>query len=310
MTNPIISIQNLTKSYRQGISVEKVKAVDDLSLEISEGSVVGLIGPNGAGKTTTIYCMLGMLLPDEGTITICDSTPSDPSVRARIGYQSEIFNTYEFLTPRRALRLYGRLSGMSNLDLDDAIDPQLERLGLGKAMNRKISGFSKGMRQRLGVAQALLHDPDILILDEPFTGLDPQGRKQISDIVMEEKQKGKTVFFSSHILSDIERLCDEVVMIQEGKVSMSGNIGDLTASEDLWRIDVEGWQEAHFSLFETEAADISGEGNRREIICTGHHKKAVLGKLLELPVDIRSVNPKILSLEERYMELEKGKEEA
>ncbi len=308
MSNPVISIQNLSKSYRIGISIHKFKAVDSLSCEIEEGTVVGLIGPNGAGKTTTIHCLLGMLLPDEGTVSLFGREPSDPEARKRLGYQSEIFHTYDFLKPQDALRFYGKLSGLPETGLESRIDEELESLGLGNARQKKVKHFSKGMRQRLGVAQALLHDPDLLILDEPFTGLDPEGRKKISDRVMEEKARGKTVFFSSHNLADIERLCDQVVMIREGKVVMEGNIRELTATADRWKIEVAGWEEEYAAGLEEEGIALEPEDEFCTIECDGSQKEDLLKKLTALPLDIRSLNPSTRSLEERYMEWENGEE--
>lgn len=308
MSEAVVSIQNLSKSYRIGISIHKFKAVDNLSCEIEEGTVVGLIGPNGAGKTTTIHCLLGMLLPDEGTVSLFGREPSDPEARKRLGYQSEIFHTYDFLKPQDALRFYGKLSGLPETGLESRIDEELESLGLGNARQKKVKHFSKGMRQRLGVAQALLHDPDLLILDEPFTGLDPEGRKKISERVMEEKARGKTVFFSSHNLADIERLCDQVVMIREGKVVMEGNIRELTATADRWKIEVAGWEESYGPEVEEEGIKLEPEDEFCTIECDGSQKEDLLRKLTELPLDIRSLNPSTRSLEERYMEWETGEE--
>lgn len=308
MPEPAISIRNLSKSYRIGISINKFKAVDNLSCEIEEGSVVGLIGPNGAGKTTTIHCLLGMLLPDEGSVALFGRDPSDPGVRNRLGYQSEIFHTYDYLKPQDALRFYGKLSGLPESGLETRIEDELQSLGLAHARNKKVKQFSKGMRQRLGVAQALLHDPDLLILDEPFTGLDPEGRKKISERVMEEKGKGKTVFFSSHNLTDIERICDEVVMIREGRVVMQGSIHELTASEDRWKIEVSGWKEQYEADFEEEGIVLETEGEVGLIECGGSRKEELLRRLMDLPVEIRGLNPSTRSLEERYMEWENEEE--
>lgn len=305
-----LSIQNLTKIYKQGWRRETVKAVDDLSLDIAKGSVVGLIGPNGAGKSTTIYCLLGLLKPDEGSISIFGLSPDSKRARSRLGFQSEIFHTYDYLKPKEALKLYGQLSNLSEQELDRLINPQLERLGLMHAQNRKVGSFSKGMKQRLGIAQALIHDPDLLILDEPFTGLDPEGRKNIADIIFEEKRKGKTVFFSSHILSDIERLCDEVIMIRKGKVVLSGDLENITTKENRWRISVTGWEQVEEQAISDWEATINQLQTTTEIVCSGDQKDDLLEQLLRLPVDIVDLRKQSQTLEELYMELESSAEEA
>lgn len=305
-----LSIQNLTKIYKQGWRRETVKAVDDLSLDIAKGSVVGLIGPNGAGKSTTIYCLLGLLKPDEGSISIFGLSPDSKRARSRLGFQSEIFHTYDYLKPKEALKLYGQLSNLSEQELDRLINPQLERLGLMHAQNRKVGSFSKGMKQRLGIAQALIHDPDLLILDEPFTGLDPEGRKNIADIIFEEKRKGKTVFFSSHILSDIERLCDEVIMIRKGKVVLSGDLENITTKENRWRISVTGWDQVEEQAISDWEATINKLQTTTEIVCSRDQKDHLLEQLLRLPVDIVDLRKQSQTLEELYMELESSAEEA
>ena len=304
MSNYALEVQNLTKIYKEGLRRNPVKAVDELSFTIDAGSVVGLIGPNGAGKSTTIYCILGLLLPDEGSIEIFDKSPRDRKSREHLGFQSEIFHTYDFLKPQAALRFYGRLSGMKEANLDQKIDYQLDRLGLGHALNQKVGSFSKGMKQRLGVAQALLSDPDLLILDEPFTGLDPQGRKQIADIIFEEKDKGRTVFFSSHILSDVERLCDRVIMIRKGQVVMSGGLEDITQTDGQWLISVKGWEEV--TQEQKQALDITADESEftTELACNASQKNDLLRTLLDLPVEIVGMRQQTQSLEELYMQLD------
>src|SRR6056297_679423 len=308
MIKPAISIQGLTKTYSQGLFKDKVLAVDDLSMTIPEGSVVGLIGSNGAGKTTTIYCILGTLIPNEGTISIFGHLPQSLEARKRIGFQSEIFNTYDFLKPEKALSFYGKLAGMDSHDLKDQIEKKLYRLGLAGATNQKVKSFSKGMNQRLGIAQALLHDPDLLILDEPFTGLDPQGRREILEIIQEEKVKGKTIFFSSHILSDIERVCDKVVMMRKGKVVLAGDIDQVTSITDNWCISVKGWKkekERMLAGIEYEIVDFDG---KTDLIIQQAEKEKALQILLDSGIKIVGLHPKMQSLEELYLELDNKEE--
>jgi ABC-2 type transport system ATP-binding protein len=304
MCHSAIQINNLTKTYRRGFRRQPVKAVDDISLSIEKGSVMGLIGPNGAGKTTTIYCLLGLLIPDKGTVSIFGNDPQSPEAHESMGFQSEIFHTYDFLKPKAALKFYGRLSGMDGPELDKKIDTQLNKLGLSNALHQNVGSFSKGMKQRLGIAQALLHDPDLLILDEPFTGLDPEGRKLISDIVLHEKDKGKTVFFSSHILSDIERLCDNVTMIREGNIVMSGGLQDITGTKNLWNITVNGWEQQYQSQVSNHIQEIENNAAATEITCTTDNKEPLLRELLDLSVDIIGIRTKSRSLEDLYMKID------
>lgn len=224
MSDPVIEIKGLSKTYRHGFPRRSVPAVRNLDLTIEKGQIVAFVGPNGAGKTTTIQLILGMLNPDEGEISIFGLPPGDPESRRKIGFQSEIFYTYPFLKCEQALQFYSELSGLPFNETAPVISDYVERLGLGDDIYRKLKGFSKGMIQRLGLVQAMLHKPEILILDEPTTGLDPEGRKQVADIILEEKAKGNTVFLSSHILSDVENTCDRVVIINKGESVLSTDI--------------------------------------------------------------------------------------
>ncbi|MGK7371720.1 MAG: ABC transporter ATP-binding protein [Candidatus Halalkalibacterium sp. M3_1C_030] len=304
MSKPAISIQGLRKEYKQGLFKNKVLAVDDLSMTISEGSVVGLIGSNGAGKTTTIYCILGTLLPDEGEISIFGHPPQSLEARRRIGFQSEIFNTYDFLKPEKALSFYGKLAGMESRNLSDQIEEKLSRLGLTGATNQKVKSFSKGMNQRLGIAQALLHDPDLLLLDEPFTGLDPQGRREIVEIIQEEKSKGKTIFFSSHILSDIERVCDKVIMMRKGKIVLSGDIDQVTSITDKWCVSVKDPEKKISSLMTGIEYEIDDYQGKRDLLVHQSDKERTLQLLLDSEVKIIGLHPKMQSLEELYLKLD------
>lgn len=309
MSRTVVEINNLCKQYRQGFRKKPVKAVDHLSLNVPEGSVIGLIGPNGAGKTTTIYCMLGLLIPDEGSISILGKSPQDVNSRNNVGYQSEIFHTYDFLKPRQVLTLYGKLSGMDSPELDTSINTVLDRMGLANSIHQKVGTFSKGMKQRLGIAQALLHNPSLLILDEPFTGLDPQGRKVIIDLLGEEKDRGNTVFFSSHILSDVERLCDHIVMIRNGRVVMEGNLGDITTIGDRWSIEINRWEKKFDRVLKPFNTEVTDHSEYVEVTCDREEKNEVLRGLVDLPVEIVGIRPKTQSLEDLYMKLDEEEEE-
>ena len=295
----IIEIDGLTKTFRSRFRRREVCAVSKLSLQVQRGSVVAFVGPNGAGKTTTIYLLLGLLRPNSGTVRLFGLSAGDVEVRRRIGFQSEIFYTYGFKTAEKALRFYGHLSEVPPDKIDIEAPRQLERLGLGAARDRRVRGFSKGMMQRLGIAQALLHQPELLVLDEPTTGLDPEGRKLVADIILEEKARGTTVFLSSHILSDVERTCDHIVILREGSVALSENMTALRSKSDEWEIEVLSWNPA--AMEAVGRAEIRDQQNGTVMVrCAAAERNVLLRRLLEADVDVGAVR-RAASLEDLYM---------
>ena len=232
MTIPAIEINGVSKGFGSGR--KRNQALCDLSLSIAQGKVFGFLGPNGAGKSTTIKLLLHFLKPDSGSLRILGRDVGQEEFRHRIGYLSEFPFFYDHLTARETLLLSGRLSGMTRHATSQRIPMLLDRMDLAAAADRRVGGFSKGMKQRLGMANALVHDPEVLIFDEPMSGLDPMGRHQIKKLIAELKQEGKTIFFSSHILSDIEALCDRIGIIHKGVLLYSGELEDfLTAGVGL-----------------------------------------------------------------------------
>ncbi len=225
MTDPAIEILNLGKAF--GSARKKNQAVVNLSLRIPQGEVFGFLGPNGAGKSTTIKLLLHFLRPDTGSLRIMGHAVGQEEFRHRIGYLSEFPFFYDHLTARETLLLSGRLSGMTRQTMNQRIPMLFDRMNLTEAADRRVKGFSKGMKQRLGMANALIHDPEVLIFDEPMSGLDPVGRHQIKKLIAELGQEGKTVFFSSHILSDIEVLCDRIGIINKGVLLYTGGLEDF-----------------------------------------------------------------------------------
>ena len=302
MSEAVISVDGLVKNYRAGVRRSVVHAVRGISLTVPRGSVVAFVGPNGAGKTTTIHTALGFIKPTSGQVRVFGEPPG-PNVARRIGYQPEIFYTYPFYTAHQALRYYGQLAGMSSSDLNKAIPPLLERMSLTDAGKRPISGYSKGMTQRLGLAQALVHDPELLILDEPTSGLDPEGRRLVLDIIGEEKARGRTVFLSSHILSDVERTCDEVVMVRQGQVVMADRIASFGAASQSWDIEVFGWTSTHAGLLEHGAATVVQQSDGSAILrCDAAAKQALLRAIVAANLDIGTVQAmRAATLEETYM---------
>ncbi len=232
---PILVIEGLSKSYPTGFWRKPVRVLSDLSCEVRENEIVGFLGPNGAGKTTTIKILNRLAFPDAGKVTLFGGQVRDGAdVRRRIGFMPEQPYFYEYLTGGEFLRLCGQLCGMSRADTESRSSELLARVGLSGARDTAIRKYSKGMMQRLGLAQALLHDPELVILDEPMSGLDPMGRMEVRGIIRDLKAAGKTVFFSSHILSDVEALCDRVIMLHKGRKVAEGRVEELIGAETLY----------------------------------------------------------------------------
>ncbi len=223
----ILRTEGLTKTFEVGFRRRRVRAVDDLTLTVEQGEIFGFVGPNGAGKTTTIKMLMGLIFPTRGRAFIFDAPIPSQASKARIGYLPENPAYYEFLTGRQALRFFARLAEVPRARIPQRTDELLELVGLADAADRQLRKYSKGMQQRLGIAQALVADPAFVILDEPMSGLDPIGRKEMRDLILELKRRGKTVFFSTHILPDVETLCDRVGVIIGGRLRDVGRLGDL-----------------------------------------------------------------------------------
>lgn len=225
-----IEILQLEKVYSVGFWRKRPKqALYPLNLTVEEGEIFGFLGPNGAGKTTTLKILMGLVFPSAGTARILGMELDDPRMKSQIGFLPEQPYFYDYLTGLELLRYYGRLSGMGEKQLTAKVMPALERVGLKDAGHLQLRKFSKGMLQRVGIAQAILHDPKVVFLDEPMSGLDPMGRREVRNLMEGLKAEGKTVFFSTHILSDAEALCDRVAIIHLGKLRGVGAVEELTA---------------------------------------------------------------------------------
>ena len=227
--NNIVEIENLTKDYEVGFwKKKKVRALDDLSLSVRPGQIFGFLGGNGAGKTTTIKILMTLLFPTSGTARILGSDISDVSMHRRIGYCPENPYFYDYLTASELMKYFGELLGLSSAARSRRASELLTKVGLEeKDWNKQLRKYSKGMLQRVGLAQALINEPEIVFFDEPMSGLDPIGRREIRELIMELRQKGTTVFMSTHILSDVEALCDEVAILRRGKLTATGRLDEL-----------------------------------------------------------------------------------
>jgi ABC-2 type transport system ATP-binding protein len=228
--SPVLSIDNLSKTFHVGFWRKKVEAVGDVSFDVHAEEIFGLVGPNGAGKTTTMKMITGLIYPDAGEVEVFGHSSLTTESRRKLGYLPEGPYFYEHLTAVELLRYYGHLHGMNGSRLDERVDELLERVGLTDARDRPLRKFSKGMRQRAGIAQALINDPELVILDEPQSGLDPVGRKEVRDLIYELREQGKTVIFSSHILIDVEAVCDRVAILQDGELVEVADLEQWTKS--------------------------------------------------------------------------------
>ena len=227
MPDVVLQVAGLGKTFRTPFAGRRIVAVRGVSFEVRRGEIFGFLGPNGAGKTTTIKMLMGLVAPTAGTMEILGVRAPSPDVMARVGFLPENPYVFPYLSPREFVTLCGRLSGLRGGALDHRVASVLGRVGLAGAIDRAVAKLSKGMLQRVGLAAALVHDPELLVLDEPMSGLDPVGRKEVRDLIVEEKHRGRTVFFSSHILSDVEMLCDRVSILRRGEVVVAGELHEL-----------------------------------------------------------------------------------
>jgi ABC-2 type transport system ATP-binding protein len=237
VSSVVIKVDRLGKVFRQGFWMRRVEAVKEVSFEVMKGQIYGFLGPNGAGKTTTIKMLTGLIAPTSGMATVFgEAVPSPPAMR-RVGFLPENPYVYPYLTPREFVEMCGRLSGLSGRDSTRRTEQVLDQVGVLYAADRPVRRLSKGMLQRTGLAAALVADPELLILDEPMSGLDPVGRKEVRDLILLERDRGRTIFFSTHILSDVEMICDHVTILRRGEVVVAGALAELLRA-DVQRTDV------------------------------------------------------------------------
>lgn len=234
----VVQILDLRKVFRVGFWGKRVTAVEQLSLEVRRGEVFGFLGPNGAGKTTTLKILMGLIYPTSGQASIFGRPVGDPAAKAKLGFLPESPYFYDYLTSREFLSFYGHLFGLWGVTLNKRVDELLELVGMTHARDLQLRKFSKGMLQRVGIAQALINDPELVVLDEPMSGLDPIGRKEVRDLIFRLKESGKTVMFSSHILHDAELLCDRVAMIMKGKLVACGPVTELIEQGATHQVEV------------------------------------------------------------------------
>jgi ABC-2 type transport system ATP-binding protein len=277
---PAIRIENLCKTYRGAWKKKsRVNAVQNVSLEVKEGEIFGFLGPNGAGKTTTILLALDLLRPTSGSASIFDRPAGDAQVRRRLGYLPESVTLHDYRSGRGLLEFYAALTGIPQGTRARRIEELLKLLKLDEAADRPVTKYSKGMLQRLGFAQAMLHEPDLVILDEPTSSLDPVGRKEFREILLELKRQGKTVFISSHILSEVESVCDRVAILVRGELVRIGTLQELSAPKSF-KLVVRGVREALLGALSATKAEVSIAQGETTIKCPDEATRASVEKLL------------------------------
>lgn len=296
----VIKIENLTRDYKVGFGgFKRRRALDSLNLEILPGEIFGFLGPNGSGKTTTIKLILGLIKPTSGKITVFGQSPSDTKIKKKIGYLPESPYFYDYLTAYEFLSFCA--------DVVDAkekrIDEFLKLVDMTEARNTQLGKFSRGMLQRIGVAQSLLGDPELVILDEPMGGLDPIGRKEVRDIIVNLRKEGKTVFFSSHILSDAEMICDRVGILVKGKLLKVGRTTQIL-SEEVESIEITAknlFPEQEKELSTISARFLKSDNKVMFIVSTSEERDKVIRYIVNTGGEIISVVPRRKTLEEYFM---------
>ncbi|WNG29650.1 ABC transporter ATP-binding protein [Cystobacter fuscus] len=300
--NPI-EIRELSKTYRLGFFMNRqVRALQSLDLKILPGQVYGLLGPNGAGKSTTIKILLNLVQASSGEARLFGLPPQDREARRRVGYVPENPAPYEYLTGREFVTLAGRLTGMSGKELDDRVEQVLGMVQMTRAASLQIRRYSKGMVQRVALAQALVSKPSLLILDEPTSGLDPVGRRQIRDLILEERHRGTTVLFCTHIIPDVETLCDRVAVLVGGRRVREGSVSELVSSQAThMELTVEGVPLERIQTlgFELERAQTLEQ--RVILRVRDVDSQPLLKRLLELNGRVTQLQPTRFSLEDLFL---------
>ena len=300
----VVKTEGLTKEFRTGFWRTRVRVLHDLNLEVRQGEIFGYLGPNGAGKTTTMNLLMGLIYPTAGRAWILGRDVSDVAVKAAVGFLPENPYFYTYLTGWEFLNFYGQLFGIPSGERRRRIEELLHLVGLSDAGKLQLRKYSKGMLQRIGLAQALINDPQAVFLDEPMSGLDPVGRKEVRDLILSLKAKGKTVFFSSHIIPDVEMICDRVGIIVNGRLIRVGPLEELLGSElESIEISASGLDDA--AMVEMAQWSVRPPVHRGEKVffAVGTEKEAmqVVERLLKMGALIHAILPHRLTLEEHFL---------
>jgi ABC-2 type transport system ATP-binding protein len=303
-----IRTEGLIKVYKKGLRQQRVQAVNGLSLSVAEGEIFGFLGPNGAGKSTTIKVLCDLIRPTAGKAAILGRDVSDPEARRHMGYLPENPSYYPFLTAWELLRFHGDLHGIGETTLRARGEELLAAMELAEAANRPVRTYSKGMVQRFGIAAALIHDPELLIFDEPMSGLDPLGRKLVIDLMADLRKRGKTIFFSTHILADVETICDRIGVLVGGKLVYEGAMEAVRSSAiRYYEVIFDGDPAKVSALAWPVPGDLRRQADLHVLEVSPEHFEAAIRFVLDHGLRISRIEPKRQRLEELFTHLAGGR---
>jgi ABC-2 type transport system ATP-binding protein len=301
----VIETEDLTKDFPVGFWKKRpVRALDKLCLQVGRGEIFGFLGPNGAGKTTTLKLLMNLIRPTSGSARILGEPVSSVAMHSQIGYLPENPYFYDYLTPEELLTYVGSLFNQRGEALADRVSTLLDRVGLAEAGKLQLRKFSKGMIQRLGIAQAIINNPEVVFLDEPMSGLDPLGRREVREVILALKDKGVTVFFSSHILPDVEALCDRVAIINKGKLQEAGALKEiLDVGAQGHEVILTGVKPEFADLLRNLCAEMRSMGERLHLrVSNTGQMQSLLSHVFENEIELISINPMRPSLEDRFLQ--------
>ncbi|MEQ9617659.1 MAG: ABC transporter ATP-binding protein [Deltaproteobacteria bacterium] len=312
MSETMLRVNDLVKDYKTGFLGKKTRVLKNVSFTVNEGEIFGFVGPNGAGKTTTFKSILGFVTPTEGEVEMSGRNLGHVELKRKIGYLPENPYFYDYLTGEELLFYMGELHGLKRKILRERTEELLEKVRMSHAKGTQMRKYSKGMLQRIGIAQALVNDPEFIILDEPMSGLDPIGRREVKDLILEEKRKGKTILLSSHMLSDVEALCDRVGIIMGGRVIKIGDIGELLKEIDTdYEMLLEGSGQEIKDSVRGLSVELENRAGYTVIKFDEENKRKVIQAIAQTSAEIVSLHPLRKSLEGLFVEeARKGKEGA
>jgi ABC-2 type transport system ATP-binding protein len=297
----VVQVEGLVKEFRTGLGLRARRALDGVSFAVRRGEIFGFVGPNGAGKTTTLKILMGLIRPSAGHASILGHDVGETEFRRHVGFLPEAPYFYDYLTGREFLRFYARVCGVPRARRRERVAELLGWVGLSGAADARLRTYSKGMLQRVGIAQALVHDPQVVFLDEPMSGLDPIGRKEIRDVIRRLQGEGKTVFMNTHILSDVEMLCDRVAIIVKGRIRWEGSSNALLADEEA-EVVLTGVPDSLASLLEEHlAGSLRGIGERLEVRVPQKDVNELLQRVVADGARVISVTPRRASLESIFL---------
>jgi ABC-2 type transport system ATP-binding protein len=303
LAREIVRVCEVTKDFRPGLGLRRKRVLHGISFAVREGEIFGFVGPNGAGKTTTLKILMGLIRPTSGQASILGHDVRETAFRRHVGFLPENPYFYEYLTGREILAFYARLSGLPRAGRGERVEALLDQVGLSHAADARLRTYSKGMLQRVGIAQALVHDPCVVFLDEPMSGLDPIGRKEIRDLILRLRAEGKTVFMNTHILSDVELVCDRVAIIARGRIVHEGAIDAFlgTGERETDIVFAQLAPEAAIGLEERWGAQLRPVGDRVEVRVREKDVDAMLQAALASGASVVSITPHRVSLESVFL---------